>query len=138
MASTRTTYDALVAALERFPAQREAVLRWAAETHTAPNDDIWEYVSAAFLAGGLTADRVEAAVRALPAQVDAVLKKRHPLAAAVTTAGSAPARTHWTSHIAPIAIAIALVAATEFGAWTAGHNQGFSDGYAAATHARHK
>jgi len=46
----RSEYDALLAALEAFPTVRASVLQWAAETGKRPEDDIWEFVSAAFLA----------------------------------------------------------------------------------------
>jgi hypothetical protein len=46
----RAAYDALIRSLEPFPTIRTTVLQWGTEFHKRPDDEIWEIMSAVFLA----------------------------------------------------------------------------------------
>lgn len=155
--ATRKGYEALLAALERFPEQREAVLRWATETGTAPDDPIWEYVSAAFLASAASAaatdstlDALHAVMADIPERIEAgvtsAIGALGPQVGKDLAAAAVPVLQSEINHafsivqrwklgpgatVAPAALAIVVMGAVLFGDWEIASHQAYSAGYEA-------
>ncbi len=56
---SRKHYDALIAGLNEFPKEREAIIRWQAETGTSPDDEeVWSLAGPPFLALRLIASQI--------------------------------------------------------------------------------